>query len=401
MYIRLISSRSTLLLGVLLPLFLLLITSVARAGEPSSVTVRVQGLEGETLLSQTTVQTSTAPIPVEGGSCSGTSVGGALHDAVDGNWKAKETSEGVEILGIDGLDFPSFAENPGIYWALWLGEKYAEHGACSEEASSSSEIVFFPQCYEIGPDCKSADTPEHFLTASAPSARVVNVGETVSLTIGSINTSSAKSEPSLPAGILVTGGVEPVSPGAGGVAKVSFTSAGTYTLQAQAPNAVPSAPYTICVHNGNDGTCDTQKSFSGAPPSSPAVRSTAAPYTGPYALVSKLTSVIDGHVYARGHAPRVLAGDVLAHAPVSSVSLALRRDYRGRCYAFDGVTTRFARARCGVADPFKVSDSAVFSYLLPAALRPGRYVLDVAASDTAGNHIAPARGSSRIVFYVR
>ena len=109
----------------------------------------------------------------------------------------------------------------------------------------------------------------------------------------------------------------------------------------------------------------------------------------------------DGHTYKRGHAPRVLSGTVLAHTNVTSIGLELRREYRGRCYAFDGVTTRFVRARCGTGSTFKVSSSGQFSYLLPESLPPGRYVLDIAATDAAGNYTTPARGTSRIVFYVR
>ena len=35
------------------------------------------------------------------------------------------------------------------------------------------------------------------------------------------------------------------------------------------------------------------------------------------------------------------------------------------------------------------------------ALPPGRYVLDIEATDVTGNHTSLARGTSRIVFYVR
>jgi hypothetical protein len=129
--------------------------------------------------------------------------------------------------------------------------------------------------------------------------------------------------------------------------------------------------------------------------------STGVAYTGPYALVPKLTSLMDGHTYKRGHVPRVLSGSVQAHTTVTSISLTLRREYRGRCYAFDGVSTRFVRARCGTGSPFKVSSNGLFSYLLPESLPPGRYILDIQATDVAGNHTTLARGTSRVVFYVR
>jgi hypothetical protein len=97
----------------------------------------------------------------------------------------------------------------------------------------------------------------------------------------------------------------------------------------------------------------------------------------------------------------LITGVVSAHSAVASVSVKLRRGYRGRCYAFNGTAATFRRARCGHASAFKVSSNGLFSYFLPFALPPGRYVLDIEATDVAGNHTALARGTSRIVFYVR
>ena len=157
---------------------------------------------------------------------------------------------------------------------------------------------------------------------------------------------------------------------------------------------------TVCVHNGNDGTCGTKlpaKPYA-APVPPP---STVVPYTGPYAVVAKAVGVLDGHVYGPGHAPRVLAGTVLAHAAVSSVSIELRRRNRARCSAYSGARERFVSARCGQGSFFQVSRTPTFSYLLPSALAPGRYVLDIQATDALGNRTTLARGTSRIVFYVR
>jgi hypothetical protein len=128
--------------------------------------------------------------------------------------------------------------------------------------------------------------------------------------------------------------------------------------------------------------------------------SRSGPYTGPYAVVAKATGLIDGHVYSRRHAPRVLTGSVLAHTTVRSVSIRLRRSYRGHCHAYDGTRERFLSARCGHGSFFKVSTEPSFSYLLPSALPAGRYVLDIEATDAAGNRTRLARGTSRIVFYV-
>src|ERR1035438_10919318 len=47
-------------------------SSSLAAGEPATVTVRVEGPGGNTLLAQSEVTTTTAPVPVTGGTCSGT-----------------------------------------------------------------------------------------------------------------------------------------------------------------------------------------------------------------------------------------------------------------------------------------------------------------------------------------
>lgn len=404
------SRRISLALGVLF-VALAVLSSSAWAGEPATVTVRVEGFNGVTLLPQTQVTTSTTPIAVEGGSCSGTSAGGALYDATHGDWQVKDEEEGVAVLGIEGVDLPPFGIGDYAFWALWVNSKFATSGACSEEVHANDKVVFAGQCFARGPECpSSASAPDHFLTSTAPSSSVANVGEPVSVTIGSLSTVSGAPEATLPEGVTVTGGGQAVTPNAQGTATLSFPSAGTYTIQAHAPDAVPSDPYTICVHNGNDGTCGTGAS-TGSASTSPGTTTPAAagdvagfksaPYTGPYALVAKANGLIEGHTYARADAPRVLSGTILAHSPVSSVSLRLRRQYKGRCYAYNATKERFVAARCGQAGYFKVSSDASYSYLLPVSLAPGRYVLDILATDAAGNRTKPARGSSRIVFHVR
>jgi hypothetical protein len=368
------------------------------AGSPATVRVRVEGPGGQTLLAQTEVRTTSAPVPVMGGSCSGTSAGGALYDATQGNWKATLEPVGVEIDGIQGLNLPSFAEDAYAYWAFWLNNEYALLGACSQEVGAGADIVFFVQCYAPGAQCaESASAPEHFLTATPPSSSSLIVGESASLKVGSLSTQDGSAEPELPAQTRLSAGLQSITPGPNGTATVSFTAPGSYTIQAKAPDSVPSDPYVICVHAAGDGGCGTP--VVGSPGGG--VAGFQQRYSGPFALAARSGSPRDGQVYAHGHAPRLLSGRILSHEPLSSVSLALRRQSRGRCSAYDGKSERFVKASCGSATAFPLANSPSFSYLLPAALRPGRYVLDISAQDTAGNRIAPARGFSRIVFYVR
>jgi hypothetical protein len=159
---------------------------------------------------------------------------------------------------------------------------------------------------------------------------------------------------------------------------------------------------SICVHEGNDGTCGTTIPGISSPTQTSSVTATSHPYTGVFALVARSTAVREGHVYSRGQAPRLLTGTVIAHSPVTSISISLRRRFRGRCFAYNGTRERFVKARCGEDSFFKVAGGGTsFSYLLPAKLAAGRYVFDISSTDTAGNHAALARGSTRTVFYVR
>jgi hypothetical protein len=380
-------------------LSLAVFTATALGAEPATVTVRVEGLS-ETKLPATQVTTTATPVAADGkaeDSCAGTSALGALQLATGGNWSGPWNGEfkQYEIYTIEGETHVFEKEALANYfWSFWLDNKEAPVGACEAELHSGDHVLFFPSCY--GTTCPPPRLP---LGIEAPTTAAV--GESVPVTVSRYNTSG---EGSPAAGATIAGAQASATAGSTGHATVTFAAPGTYTLQATAPESVRTET-TVCVHAGNDGTCGTTKasgtgaSAGGATTVAGSVA--AAPYKGPYALVAKPSSVGEGHVYQRGSAPHILSGSVLAHTTVIATSLELRREYRGRCYAYNGVTTRFARARCGEGSFFKVSSNGVFSYLLPAALPPGRYVLDSQATDAAGNRTALARGTTRIVFYVR
>jgi hypothetical protein len=373
--------------------------SSALAAEPATITVRVEGLS-ETKLPSTQVTTSATPVVADGkaeDSCAGTSALGALQLATGGDWSGPWNAEfkQYEIYTIEGESHVFEKEALANYfWSFWLDNKEASTGACEAELHSGDQVLFFPSCY--GTACPPEPLP---LGIEAPAA--ADVGESVPLTVTRY---SAKGEGAPAAGATISGAQASATAGSTGHATVTFSAPGTYTLQATALESVRTET-TICVHAGNDGTCGTTKTSSVGGSTSgttTAAGSAATPvYKGQYALVAQASSVIEGHVYKRGSAPRILSGSVLAHTTVTATSIELRREYKGRCYAYDGVTTRFARARCGEGSFFKVSNNDAFSYLLPAALPPGRYVLDIEATDAAGNRTTPARGTTRSVFYVR
>jgi len=374
-------------------LLILMNASVALAGP--TVTVRVEG-ETSTLLPLTSV-TLEKPEPVSG--CPANSATAAINLAVDGNWdhgdEEGSTGDFTETILGDTLLF----SNESATWAVWIDDKWGG-GICEDLLSEGDEVLL------IADHEPSPFEPQRLPLVLSGAPQSVVAGTPFNVDVDAIHTRPGtfpevgEGTPEPQSGVTVSGGgVSATSDGAG-VATLTLSAPGTYSLIARNSMDAPSAPVSVCVRNSGEPACGAQSSTN--PSGGATTTSTAtAPYTGPFAVVAKATGVLEDHVYSRKDAPRVLAGSVAAHTAVASVSLRLRRSYKGRCYAYDGVSTRFVRTRCGQGSFFKVSTSASFSYLLPSALAPGRYVLDIEATDAAGNHTALARGTSRVVFYVR
>ncbi|HEY7962190.1 MAG TPA: hypothetical protein VID29_09735 [Solirubrobacteraceae bacterium] len=407
--IRRRTARAVRSLSAVTPLFallaLLVFVAPARAVAPASVTVEVEGLT-ETKVPPTLLRTTTTPVVKNNGeghpegSCSGTSAIGALELATGGNWSGPWSSNfnQYEIFTIAGETHQFEAgSKANYYWSFWLDHKEASVGACEAQLAQGDQVLFFPACF--GKECPPSPTP---LGIEAPV--LANVGEAVSVTVSQYN---AKGEPSPAVGADVAGGGVNATADLQGHATLRFAGDGTYTLHAYEATGGPAAvrtQTTICVHEGNDGTCGTQAPAGSVLAAGQSATTPFAPtpaYTGPYAVVAQASGVLDGHVYALGQAPKVLAGRAIAHTAIGSVSIELRRSYRGRCWDYDAKRARFLDARCGTARFFAVATGASFSYLLPAPLLRGRYVFDIRAVDAAGHRAPLDRGSSRIVFYVR
>jgi hypothetical protein len=386
------------------------VAPVALAGSPATVTVRVLAPTGsgsyETLTPITQVTTNAAEVTKDGGACSGTSAMGALNLATHGDWEGTWESgfDDYELITIDGKSYPFEAGSPAnYYWSFWRNNVYSEEGECGVELEAGDQILFFPSCY--GPSCPA---PPEVLAIEAPPT--AEVGQPVTIAVNRYN-AEGKHAPA--AGVNVGGWGASTTTNFEGKATLTFPGDETYTLRVSGiageepmkePAPVPGEAL-VCAHAGDDGTCGTSAPADNLlPASSTTTTSTTvtAPYTGPYAVVADVSGIREGHVYARGQGPRVLSGTVTAHAPVTSISLRLRRTYRGRCWAYSGSRERLQRLRCRQGGFFQIASGGdSFSYLLPSRLPPGRYVLDIAATDSAGGMAPLDRGSSRIVFYVK
>ncbi len=403
------SRRMSLALGAML-LSSLLFVSSALAGQPSTVTVRVVGLTGTTLLPQTQVTTSSTPIDPDGNpsdTCAGTSAAGALDDAIRGNWVVlyESASLGYQIDGIQGLNFPAFSSDPDAYWSFWMNDVPEEVGACGQELSPGDSIVFFAQCDARGTDCPASETePQYFLTETAPST--AQAGAPVTVRVDALNTTTGKPEPAVPADITVSAGSVSTLANAEGVATLDFPSTGIYTIEATGPDSVPSDPHTVCVHNGNDGTCGTQ-----VPPDCPvAFESGGCGGLGPVRVFTPprlydtavAGGVKAGRMYSRRHAPRILSGVVTVREGVlRDVRISIQRREGRHCSVFSGTKETFVHAHCGSMRFFSVGSSESFSYLLPTSLPPGRYVYDIEAIDGTGSPTKLVPGVSHVVFYVK
>jgi hypothetical protein len=382
-------SRSRTATGAVIGIALavLALASGTLAASPGIVTVRVEG-ESETKLPPTQVTTATAPVVKDGNpehACPGTSAAGALELATGGDWSGKWfTGLGYSVETVLG---ESHLFESGAFWEEWV-DNHEGKGLCFDEPQAGGQVLLFP-CPEAAKECP---TP---LGIEAPAT--AGVGEPVPVTIRKY---APNGEASPAIGATVTGGLVAATTDASGHAALCFAGAGAMTVRASSSEAIRTQT-TVLVHTGNDGTCGTSAPTA-APAVSPPPRSPApAPYTGPFAVVARIVGLLEHHTYSRRSAPRVLSGNVVAHTAVTTVSIALRRRHRGHCFAFSGLRAAFVRAACGTAPFFHVASSPSFSYLLPAPLGAGRYVLDVQAADAAGNRTTLARGTSRIVFYVR
>ena len=180
-----------------------------------------------------------------------------------------------------------------------------------------------------------------------------------------------------------------------------------YTLQATPRESVASTEATVCVHNGNDGTCGTTvPAIRRICQRRPAPRQSYRPAlhrTAHTRWSAKASSVIEGPRLRRGARARAsCSGSVLAHTAVTShdAPRAAPR-YKGRCSSFNGATSASLAHAAAQRRLLQGGQQRVFSYLLPAALPPGRYVLDIEARRRRGQPHDAREGVSRIVFYVR
>lgn len=363
-----------------------LIVPAAQAAPPT-VHVRVEGAT-RTLVDRT-VTLSGDPTPAPG-TCPADSVAAALEAATGGDW-----DRAVFTNTIAGETHDYSAND---YWAEWVNDGYGS-GVCTDTVQDGDRVLMLVDVI----DGASNSTAFPMTITGVPATVAPGAPFTVTVTQygpdGAFSPGS--SVPSPAAGVTVAGGGASAVTGADGRATLTLTGAGPVALRGSR-TTTRTAPVATCVTTGDDGECGTVKppppcetdgadGLCGSPDRRPAL--------------GAIAGLREQERFARGKGPRTLAGTTsVTGAGVQRVEARLTRRLPGRrCSAWDAARERFAAGRCG-ADRgpwFTVGTGATWSYLLPAALPTGRYVLDTRTTDTAGNVDATLqRGRNRIVFHV-
>ncbi len=379
--------RLGLALGVLLAV---LMPATALAGP--TVTVRVEGSAG-TLLPARQVTLGDAPYSAGSATCPADSAFAALDTAVAGNWDRANFFN--TVLG----ETHNFADSD--YWAVWVGRAGGYlygNGVCSQALQPGDELLLLvdrspPPSYNLTVFPLKLSGVPAIVAPGAPFTVKVDEYRPDAMGTPGSGTGAAL------AGATVASGSASATTGADGTATLALTARGPATVRASTPGT-RSLPADVCVTDGSDGFCDTVKPSPLTPQAAPDV----TPALG------RIAGLGEHERFARGKGPRELKGTVDADASgIKDVRLRLTRTVGTRCERFDPVRERWVKAaRCGVENApfFSIGSSAAWSYLLPAALTKGRYVLDTQTVDGAGNVTrgatrgGPGTPRTRVVFFV-
>ena len=335
----------------------------AGAASAPDAYVRIEGARA-TLVGQTLVRTQSGD-RVKSNPCSETSAAGALDDATHGKWSGSYSTKFGDYL-VSSIDGETPTGNN--FWTLFVNGRASSTGACETPLHPGDHVLWFDCQADANFNC--TNNP---LAVTVPA--VVQRGHRITAHVTQID-GAGHSTPI--AGARVAGATTDTS----GVAHLTLHSAGTTTLQARRSGATPSDPVSVCVYVHKRSEC-------GSAGRGPAVH---------------VAGISEHQTFTRAHAPRELNGTAGPDpSGLTDVSFSLhRRASNGHCSYYDADRAAFRSTGCGTAPPlFSVGASAKWSYLLPKALAPGRYVLEVVATDGANRHTKLVTGRSRVDFTVR
>lgn len=390
----------------------LLALGCAAPAQAADVTVRVEG-SSTTLLAPTAVSTGPGTFTKSAGApaCQRDSAGGALESATNGAWGGAFDGWGQRVETILGEEH---VFGSGAYWSVYVNAAPAAEGACTQPVQTGDALTFYPQC-------EGAPLPSCFdglllLTAApataAPGATATVAVDQVTVRWGPNWEEIRERTPAVGATVAVGAGSAVVGPDGRAAVPVG-TQTGVQPIRATLPGRVR-ASGALCVTSGADGACGTtapgQVLGAGGAAQVPSAACETSGHDGRcgtrdiLAPRSALVGFTDRQAFRRGQGPRRLSGTIAETSGVLMVKLRIHRRAGRSCSYFSGRQERFRKIRCGVSNAkwFKIGDRAEWSYLLPARLPRGQYVIDVNAVDTSYNRDdRRERGRNRLHVRVR
>jgi len=344
------------------------------AAGQATVNLRVEGASS-TVVPRTAVTTTTAPVNKSGQpgeECTGTSAAGALERATAGDWTGTWFGSG---LGYGPNRILTETPDPSTsYWAFWLNYRYSDSGICGVEVQAGDDVLLYADCF-------TGCTPRFPLRLRGVPA-VAAPGSSADVAVETFEVAGFPSVTTTVAarGATVTVGSRTFTADDNGIAHVTFEGSGPVGVRATKDGGfVPTATEQTCLTTGSDGLCGT------------VVPDTVAP-------ASTILGLRSGQVFKRRRAPRELSGSVSADpSGLWAVKIRLTRRLGKTCWYFSGSREEFVKRTCGKKYAFKVGDRQDWSYLLPARLPRGRYVLETYAIDNVFNKGA----ISQVAFRVR
>jgi hypothetical protein len=352
-----------------------LLASMTAAAGAVTVSVRIVG-DGVGI--ERTVDTTSGAFGPE--SCAGDSAGGAIDKAVDGNWDQRKFVS--TILGETHTYGPT-----RDYWNFWINDTYSSMGICDRIVVAGDRVLMLVQ------RDSATSTPTVFPLALSDAPKAVVAGASFTVTVKEMRTDGTTTTPSPAAGVTVAGGGASAQTDAQGRATLVLTSPGSVELRATRSGNVASDAARVDVAAPPPAGQAQQHGV----PVTVTTRDTTAPGI-------RILGIANGKRFARGKGPRRIRAVVDSDpSGLLATKLRLTRSDRDHCAYYSGKFERFRPMRCGAGHGgwFAVGDRERIDYLLPSALKRGRYVLDVNAIDKAYNRDdARRRGVNRIVFHV-
>jgi len=371
------------LAGLALAVLALLVPASVAVAAPVTVNLRVEGatttlFDGPVTTDAKTVVNTTSgggPHPCDVGENANpntaTRAGNAFTAVLDGaaasgavvdaTWFPSTPVGGDFFLTQFGPD----AQTTSAFWGVAVNFTGLMVGGCQFAVSPGDDVLW---AYDFF-------SKTHLLKLTGPTTASVGGTITVNVVDGQNGTPMA--------GATVGG----ATTDAAGNARVTLTTPGLQRLKAEEPSSVRSNALVVAV----GAAAQAQAGVAGA----------TVDRTAPRA---RLLSPRSGHTYRFAKfSPRLIHIAVAeSGSGVRTVKLRLTRRVGDRCFSYSGKRERFLGAKCGSGFFFTVSDRADFTYLLPARLPRGHYVLDVSAIDKSFNRDSVGdRGRNRSVFDVR